>query len=165
MISPPPASAIRAPSAIQLASQPANCTTCGPIPVASQRNRDIGRPLTRSLLAVISETTSPAPKAAAKRRNGASVTPDIGASSTGVPTAISPIFRGLGREDCEPVTSVSFFWPSPHCEGCYCLYAQILGSQGSCLHFRQFLQSCKCSAAKFGFPTATGNRSVFRARA
>ena len=44
MMSAPAASAIRAPSAIQRASQPASCTTCGPTPVASQRNRDIGLP-------------------------------------------------------------------------------------------------------------------------
>ena len=37
---------------------------------------------TRSSLAVISETTNPAPRAAVKRRKGASVTPDIGARMT-----------------------------------------------------------------------------------
>jgi hypothetical protein len=65
--------------------------------------------LTRSLQAVISETTSPVPRLAARRRNGASVTPDIGASKTGVVMVISPIFKGLRREDTEPVTGVSFF--------------------------------------------------------
>jgi hypothetical protein len=43
-----------------------------------------GRPLPASAAqAVISETTRPAPSAAAIRRNGASVMPDIGASNTG----------------------------------------------------------------------------------
>ena len=78
------------------------------LPVASQRSRDIGRPLTRSSLAVISETTSPAPRAAANRLNGASVTPDMGARRTRLATAMSPIFNGLERDDAEPVTVFSF---------------------------------------------------------
>ncbi len=41
--------------------------------------------------AVISETTRPAPKLAAMRRNGASVTPDIGAKTTGFGSAIGPM--------------------------------------------------------------------------
>ena len=41
--------------------------------------------------AVISEMTSPAPSDAASRRNGASVTPDIGASSTGLERATGPM--------------------------------------------------------------------------
>src|ERR1700678_2189186 len=88
----------------------------GPIPVASHRNRDIGRPLTRSQLAVISETTSPAPRAAANRRNGASVTPDIGASRTRLATSISPIFNGLRREVSGTATDVSLFWQTLHCD-------------------------------------------------
>src|ERR1700719_343964 len=80
------------------------------MPVASHRSRDIGRPLTRSLLAVISETTSPAPRVAANRRNGASVTPDIGASRTRLATSISPIFNGLRRKAAGTVTDFSFFW-------------------------------------------------------
>ena len=95
MMSAPAASAIRAPSAIQCASQPASCTTCGPMPVASQRSRDIGRPLTRSSLAVISDTTSPAPSCAASRRNGASVTPDIGARRTRLATCNIAYFQRL----------------------------------------------------------------------
>src|SRR6476469_1317732 len=78
------------------------------MPAASHRSRDIGRPLTRSSLAVISETTRPAPKAAVKRRKGASVTPDIGARRTRFATLISPIFKGLRGEDSEPVTDFSF---------------------------------------------------------
>src|ERR1700761_2978058 len=126
MISAPPASAMRAPSAIQRASQPANWTTCGPTPVASQRNRDIGRPLTRSLLAVILETTRPAPSVAHRRRKGASVTPDIGARKTALETAIPPIFKGLRHDDGEPVTGVSFFRQPHHCDGCCIFCAQTL---------------------------------------
>src|SRR5260370_12918099 len=37
----------------------------------------------------------------------------------------------------------------------------MLCSQASCLHIRQFCQSCKCTAAKYAFPTAVGNHSVF----
>jgi len=80
-----------------------------PDPVASQRNRDIGRSLTRSSLAVISETTKPAPSVAARRRNGASVIPDIGARRTRFAIAISPIFKDLRRWRSEPVTGFSFF--------------------------------------------------------
>src|SRR4051794_34665352 len=110
MMSAPSASAIRAPSAIQCVSQPASWTTCGPIPVASQRNRDIRWPLASSSLAVISETTRPAPNSAASRRTGESVTPDIGARKTGVATSISPIFNGLEPDTAEPVTGVSLSW-------------------------------------------------------
>src|SRR6201989_3314180 len=116
----------------------------------------------RSLQAVISDTTRPAPSLAARRRTGASVTPDIGAKKTGMETLMSPIFNGLRREDSEPVTGVSFFCPLHHCGGRGPFCAQILGSQASCLHFRQFYQMCKCTAAKTAFPTAIGNRSVFR---
>src|SRR5947209_14398300 len=78
------------------------------MPVASQRSFDIGRSLTRSSLAVISDTTRPAPSAAARRRNGTSVTPDIGARKTGFAIARLPIFRDLGRETSESVTDFSF---------------------------------------------------------
>src|SRR5262249_19169074 len=83
-------------------------TTCGPSPVASQRNRDIGWPLARSSLAVISDTTRPAPSSAAIRRKGESVTPDIGARKTGLATLTSPIFNGLAPDFTEPVTDVRF---------------------------------------------------------
>src|SRR4051812_8684544 len=115
MMSAPEASAILAPSAIQWASQPASWTTWGPTPVASHRNCVIGRPLTRSLLAVISETTRPAPSVAARRRNGASVTPDIGARKTRLAISISPIFNGLALGSCGPVTDLLVFSQPPHC--------------------------------------------------
>src|ERR1700689_3866787 len=41
--------------------------------------------------AVISEITSPAPCVAATRRNGASVTPDMGARNTGFGSIIGPM--------------------------------------------------------------------------
>src|ERR1700738_1916492 len=47
--------------------------------------------------AVISEMTSPAPSAAACRRNGASVTPDMGASITRFGRTMLPIVRGPPR--------------------------------------------------------------------
>src|SRR5205823_14790266 len=108
------------------------------MPVASQRSRDIGRPLTRSSLAVISEITRPAPSAAVKRRNGASVTPDIGARRTGLAISILPILKGLGFLRSEPVTGFSFAWQLPHCRRPNRFEAQILCSQVRCLHFRQF---------------------------
>src|SRR6266849_9542139 len=108
------------------------------MPAASQRSCDIGLPRTRSSLAVISDTTRPAPSAAVKRRKGASVTPDIGARRTRLATVISPIFKGLWREHSEPVTDVSYFWRSLHCNRRLAFCAQILCSQVSCLHFRQF---------------------------
>ena len=51
------------------------------------------RPSTKSRLAVISETTRPAPRRAASRRNGASVTPDIGASTTRFGKPMVPIAK------------------------------------------------------------------------
>ena len=47
--------------------------------------------------AVISEMTKPAPSAAAWRLNGASVTPDIGASTTRFGRMTFPIARGAAR--------------------------------------------------------------------
>src|SRR5258707_4266477 len=120
------------------------------MPAASHRRTDIGRPWTRSSLAVISETTRPAPSEAASRRNGASVTPDIGASKTRFAISISPIFSGLWEGATGPVTEILIFVTTaslrlPHARFC----AHFLGSQVSCLHFRQFWRSCKCSATKY----------------
>src|ERR1700761_3489690 len=77
--------------------------------VASHRSTDIGRPWTRSSLAVISETTRPAPGEAASRRNGASAIPDIGASRTRLASSISPIFSGFGEGTTGPVTDILVF--------------------------------------------------------
>jgi hypothetical protein len=53
-------------------------------------------------------------------------------------TSISPIFNGLERGVAEPVTVFSFLRQAHHrdCQDPFC--AQILCSQASCLHFRQF---------------------------
>ena len=48
-------------------------------------------PAASAAQAVISEMTSPAPCPAARRRNGASVTPDIGANKTGLGSGIGPM--------------------------------------------------------------------------
>src|ERR1700738_4060193 len=121
------------------------------MPVASHRRTDIGRPWTRSLLAVISETTRPAPSEAASRRNGASVTPDIGARMTRLAISISRIFNGLRREDSGPITDLLVLLATASSRLhriSFC--AQFLGSQAPCLRFRQPHQCCKCSAEKYG---------------
>src|SRR5262249_1627365 len=76
------------------------------MPVASQRNLEIGRPRARSSLAAISETTRPAPSLAASRRKGASVMPDMGARRTRLARPIPPIFNDLTSELSEPGTSI-----------------------------------------------------------
>src|ERR1700688_2382625 len=59
-------------------------------------------PLASAAQAVISEMTRPAPWLATCLRNGASVTPDMGAKSTGFGTVNGPMANG----------SISFFdWP------------------------------------------------------
>src|SRR5580658_1280876 len=98
------------------------------MPVASHRNRDIGLPLTRSSLAVISDTTRPAPSAAAKRRKGASVTPDMGARKTRLATLIPLIFNGLRRKEAKLLTDFSLFLTGHATAGIDCC-AQILCSQ------------------------------------
>ncbi len=55
------------------------------------QQRVAGGLATRSALAVISETTRPAPSRATRRRNGASVTPDIGARITRFGKVRAPI--------------------------------------------------------------------------
>src|ERR1700678_3126600 len=126
------------------------------MPAASHRSCDIGFPLTRSSLAVISDTTSPAPRVAAKRRNGASVIPDMGAKKTRPASSISPIFNGLWRKESNLFTDFSLLSRVPLPEGIDCR-AQFLGSQVSCLHFRQSRRSCKCTATKYLiFSQATG---------
>src|SRR3981189_79117 len=59
MMSAPAASAIRAPSDIQWASQPASCTTCRPTPCPSARNRAPRRPFTKSAGAGLSGPQAP----------------------------------------------------------------------------------------------------------
>ena len=93
----PFASAMRAPSAIHLASQPASWTTWMPAPCPSARSRASRLPSTRAELAVISEITRPAPRRDTSRRNGASVIPDMGARITWFGMTIWPIFRAAGE--------------------------------------------------------------------
>ena len=90
----PSPAAIRAPSAIQRASQPASCTTWVALPGGSNRSWALRLPAASAAQAVISETTRPAPISAARRRKGASVTPDIGASTTGLASLTLPIAIG-----------------------------------------------------------------------
>ena len=90
----PCASAMRAPSAIQCGSQPASWTTRIATPLLSERTEASRSPRTKPAQAVISETTSPAPSRSARRRNGASVIPDIGARITRFGTQTVPMDSG-----------------------------------------------------------------------
>src|SRR5262249_56010108 len=74
-------------------SEAASWTTWTPTPCPSRRRRASHRPSARADVATISETTRPAPSRAARRRNGASVTPDIGARTTGLASATGPMAR------------------------------------------------------------------------
>src|ERR1700741_1021095 len=62
---------------------------------------------------------------------------------------MSPIFSDSTRGASGPFTDVSSLGRPPHQRDRksvpYC--AQFLCSQAACLHFRQFLLSCKCGAA------------------
>ena len=74
----------RAASAMTSGSQPANCTAIGNSSAqawASLIDCRVSRIM--AWLAIISETTSPAPRRLTRRRNGRSVTPDMGARITG----------------------------------------------------------------------------------
>ena len=79
-------------SAITPGSQPASCTDIGN---ASARFIDRLRVFLFCLiiasLAIISDTTSPAPNFLTRRRKGKSVTPDIGARITGDNNLTGPI--------------------------------------------------------------------------
>ena len=87
---------MRAPSAIQRASQPASWTMWTPQPLAVERGAAARAALRASAsLATISETTSPAPSRGGKRRNGASVTPDIGARKTRFGSVTGPTASGV----------------------------------------------------------------------
>lgn len=85
MISAPMSATIFAASAIGAASRPASCTEVGRPAASSARAlaRTEGLAVSISPEATISDTTSPAPNRATMRRNGRSVMPAIGASSTG----------------------------------------------------------------------------------
>ena len=85
----PPSSALRSRQVVRRAVR-------GPAPSARSIAR--GSASARSWLAVISETTRPAPIRATRRRTGASVTPDIGARMTWFGSAILPTAIPEGRK-------------------------------------------------------------------
>ncbi len=79
-------------SPMTLGSQPASCTDIG----ASSAQLVIIFMVWRvwriiASLAIISDTTSPAPSCFTRRRNGMSVTPDMGARITGSSILMGPI--------------------------------------------------------------------------
>ena len=79
-------------SAITSGSQPASWTAMGNSSaqlVESFLDSRVCRII--AWLAIISDTTSPAPARLTKRRNGMSVTPDMGARMTGADRRIGPI--------------------------------------------------------------------------
>ena len=98
----PRAAAIRAASAIAAGSQPASWMALGlPSSPAMRRVAWFSRTIAQE--AIISLTTRPAPSSRASRRNGRSVTPDIGARITGVsirtgPRSIGASGRNGGKE-------------------------------------------------------------------
>ncbi len=63
---------------------------------------------TMAQLAIISETTMPAPNLLARRRNGRSVTPDIGARITGT-GKVTPKPRSIGGK-AFAVEAVPIIW-------------------------------------------------------
>ena len=114
-------------------------------------------PCARSSLAVISETTRPAPSSAASFLNGASVTPDIGASTTGTLTGMPPIAKGLACDGAGLVTILPIMFSGPT-SPLRKVRAQKLGRSVHCLHFRHFCGRCKCTAAKvLKLPTGLQN--------
>ena len=96
----PSAAAMRAASAMTGGSQPASCTDRGASLTASVRNFRISERTSRRIaaLAIISVTTRPPPARRTARRNGKSVTPDIGARTAAC--AISTV----------PIVSVIRYW-------------------------------------------------------
>ena len=107
----PRPTAIRAASAIAAGSQPASsCREAGdpsgsPACISAMR-RVLRFSRTIAQEAIISETTSPVPRARATRRNGRSVTPDIGARITGV-SITTPAPRSIGEQaNCTGATGL-----------------------------------------------------------
>ncbi len=77
-------------------SVPASCTADGPAsPAMRDRRSDWRDRRTISRLATISEKTSPAPYWRARRRNGWSLTPDMGARKTRFAVFTPPIDSGV----------------------------------------------------------------------
>ena len=93
-MSAPASVAAAAASAIQPASRPASCTTCGLKPSPTMRSTISALRIISDSLATISVTTISAPKRAAKRRNGRSVIPDIGRQHDRTRIAVRPQHDG-----------------------------------------------------------------------
>src|SRR5712671_5727636 len=98
---PRPRSALSfAASAMTRGSQPASCTAIG---CSSEQlfaiviDWRVSR--TSASLAIISETTRPAPSRFTRRRNGRSLTPDIGARITGSSSVTEPIEMPIDYAD------------------------------------------------------------------
>jgi hypothetical protein len=95
---------MRAASAIAAGSHPASWIAFGPSPstLAIRRVAWFSRTIAQD--AIISDTTMPVPRRLARRRNGRSVTPDIGASTTGVSivTALGPDPSVMGAKVAVP---------------------------------------------------------------
>ena len=92
MMAAPRSALSRAASAMSSPSHPASCTITGLAPSTPSSIFMVRRvKAIIALLAIISVTTKPAPSRSTTRRNGGSVTPDIGAKMTGCDTATGPI--------------------------------------------------------------------------
>ena len=92
---------MRAASAMAAGSHPASWMALGPAPSTLAMRSVAWFSRTIAHDAIISETTMPVPSRFASRRNGRSVTPDMGASTTGVSrvTARGPVPSVIeGRE-------------------------------------------------------------------
>jgi hypothetical protein len=104
MMSAPASAAISAPRRIHSASQPASCTTCGSLPDDFLSLRTISPcPVASALLAIISDTTQPAPNRSASRRMGASVMPAMGARNARPGNSWPPtlnFWAGSPTRDC-----------------------------------------------------------------
>ncbi len=98
----PRSTAKRAASAIAAGSQPASCRALMPPAPSISAIASVLR-FSRIIAqeAIISDTTMPAPSCFASRRNGRSVTPDIGARMTGV-SIRTPLPRSIGGRSAGP---------------------------------------------------------------
>src|SRR6266436_39953 len=110
------------------------------------RNLASRLPAASAAHAVISDTTSPAPKRAASRRNGASVTPDIGARNTRLAMVTPPILSGLANR-ANLDTPIS--------------YAYIIGERVVCIefsHYSRTAQVLRCNIVNSPQPPANVDR-------
>ena len=83
-------------SATTSGSQPASCTAIGCSSAAWEAIRNVLRAAwIIAFEAIISLTTRPTPQRLTRRRNGMSVTPDIGARITGLSSRIGPMMGSV----------------------------------------------------------------------